>query len=59
VLSDDALAIRERFRADRRLGVAVQFVFLRACGRPLDRLAVIPKDLLHHLVKGKRMVIPS
>jgi hypothetical protein len=28
-----------------------QFVFLRASGRPLDRLAVVPKVLLHHLVK--------
>jgi hypothetical protein len=51
LLPDDAKAITERFRADRRLGVAVQFVFLRACGRPLDRLALVPKTLLHHLVK--------
>jgi hypothetical protein len=51
LLPDDAKAITERFRADRRLGVAVQLVFLRACGRPLDRLALVPKTLLHHLVK--------
>jgi len=47
----DAQAISERFRADRRLGVAVQFVFLRASGRPLDRFAVVPKTLLQHLAK--------
>ena len=47
----DAQAISERFRADRRLGVAVQFVFLRASGRPLDRFAVVPKALLVHLAK--------
>jgi hypothetical protein len=51
LLPDEAEEIRERFRADRRLGVAVQFVFLRSSGRPLDRLAVVPKALLHHLVK--------
>jgi hypothetical protein len=51
LLLDDAKEIRERFRADRRLGVAVQFVFLRASGRPLERLAIVPKALLHHLVK--------
>ncbi|VTU45939.1 Transposase, TnpA family (plasmid) [Variovorax sp. SRS16] len=47
----DAQAIRERFRADRRLGVAVQFLFLRASGRPLDRFAVVPKTLLQHLAR--------
>ena len=51
LLPDDAKEIEERFRADRRLGVAVQFVFLRASGRPLDRLAIVPKALLHHLAK--------
>ncbi|MBT2303890.1 Tn3 family transposase [Variovorax paradoxus] len=48
---NEAEAIRERFRADRRLGVAVQFVFLRASGRPLDRFAIVPKTLLQHLAK--------
>ncbi|MDM0002815.1 DUF4158 domain-containing protein [Variovorax sp. J22P240] len=37
--------------SDRRLGVTVQFVFLRASGRPLDRFAVVPKTLLQHLAK--------
>lgn len=32
----DVSAIRERFRADRRLGVALQLVVLRATGRPLN-----------------------
>ncbi|VTU42441.1 DUF4158 domain-containing protein [Variovorax sp. RA8] len=48
---DDAKAIKERFRADRRLGVAVQLVFLRASGRPLDRFAMVPRTLLQHLAK--------
>ena len=39
LLPDDAKEIEERFRADRRLGVAVQFVFLRASGRPMNQLA--------------------
>jgi hypothetical protein len=51
LLPHDAMEIEERFRPDRRLGVAVQLVFLRASGRPLDRLAIVPKALLHHLAK--------
>ncbi len=39
--SDAAAAIRKRFRSDLRLGVSVQLVFLRATGRPLDRMANI------------------
>jgi len=49
LLPDDVLAIRDRFRADRRLGPALQLVFLRASGRPLDRFAAVPKHLLRHL----------
>ncbi len=45
----DIAAIRERFRADRRLGVALQLVFLRATGRPLDRAASVPRALLRSL----------
>ena len=45
----DIAAIRERFRADRRLGVALQLVFLRATGRPLDRTASVPRALLRSL----------
>lgn len=49
ISSADVAAIRERFRADRRLGVAVQLVFLRATGRPLDRTASVPRALLRSL----------
>jgi hypothetical protein len=48
----DVLAIKGRFRADRRLGPALQLVFLRVAGRPLDRLAVVPKALLKSLAKA-------
>ncbi len=49
LLPDDVTAIRERFRADRRLGPALQLVVLRATGRPLDRVSAVPKTLLRHL----------
>ncbi|MCA0215575.1 MAG: Tn3 family transposase [Proteobacteria bacterium] len=49
VSTADVAAIRERFRADRRLGVALQLVFLRATGRPLDRTASVPRALLRSL----------
>ena len=45
LLPEDVVAIRERFRADRRLGPALQLLFLRASGRPLDRFAAVPKAL--------------
>jgi hypothetical protein len=31
-------AIRDQFRQDHRLGPALQLVFLRASGRPLERI---------------------
>lgn len=49
ISNSDIAAIRERFRADRRLGVALQLVFLRATGRPLDRTASVPRALLRSL----------
>jgi hypothetical protein len=49
IITADVAAIRERFRADRRLGVALQLVFLRATGRPLDRTASVPRTLLRSL----------
>lgn len=49
ISSTDVAAIRERFRADRRLGVALQLVVLRATGRPLDRAATVPRPLLRSL----------
>ena len=49
LLPADIIAIRDRFRADRRLGPALQLVFLRAAGRPLDRFSAAPKNLLRHL----------
>ncbi|MES2051499.1 MAG: DUF4158 domain-containing protein [Pseudomonadota bacterium] len=58
--SGDIEAIRERFRADRRLGAAVQLVVLRATGRVLDRATYLPRSLLrslcHSLVLGETAI---
>ncbi|WP_353655697.1 DUF4158 domain-containing protein [Variovorax gracilis] len=43
---DDIFAICERFRDDRRVAAAIQLVFLRASGRPMDRFSTVPKVLL-------------
>jgi hypothetical protein len=44
--TDDAAALAARFRSDRRVGAAIQMLFLRTSGRPLDRFAVVPRTLL-------------
>lgn len=49
ISSTDVTAIRERFRADRRLGVALQLVVLRATGRSPVRTASVPRALLRSL----------
>lgn len=49
ISSADVEAIRERFRADRRLGAAVQLVVLRATGRSPNRTANVPRALLRSL----------
>src|SRR5436189_5849242 len=46
---DDVAAVKERFRADYRLGPALQLVFLRVACRPFDRFVVVPKALLRHV----------
>lgn len=43
---DDITAVAERFRHDRRVAAAIQMLFLRASGRPMDRFASVPKTLL-------------
>ena len=43
---DDIAAVAERFRHDRRVAAAIQMLFLRASGRPMDRFASVPKTLL-------------
>ena len=49
---DDAAALGTRFRSDRRVGAAIQMLFLRASGRPLDRFAVVPRTLLRSVCDG-------
>lgn len=43
---DDVAAVAERFRHDRRVAAAIQKLFLRARGRPMDRFASVAKTLL-------------
>ena len=47
--------IKERFRADYRLGPALQLVLLRAAGRPLDRFVAVPKTLLRYVTDALGM----
>jgi hypothetical protein len=49
---DDIQAVRQRFRQDRRAAVALQLLFLRAAGRPLDRFAAVPRNLLRHVCEA-------
>jgi hypothetical protein len=50
--SADIAAIRERFRADRFAAVGLQLVCLRAFGRPLDRFAAVPRNLLQYVCEA-------
>ena len=52
---EDVAVIKERFRADYRLGPALQLVLLRAAGRPLDRFVVVPKTLLRYVTDALGM----
>ena len=49
---DDISAVCERFRDDRRVAAAIQLLFLRASGRPMDRFATVPKVLLRSVCEG-------
>jgi len=42
----ETAAVAERFRHDRRVEAAIQMLFLRASGRPMDRFASVPETLL-------------
>ena len=44
--ADDIAAVSGRFLHDRRVAAAIQMLFLRASGRPMDRFASVPKTLL-------------
>lgn len=41
----DVVAVNERFRRDRRAGVAIQLIFLRASGHTLDHVGTLPRQL--------------
>ena len=49
---DDISAVCERFRDDRRVAAAIQLLFLRASGRPMDRFATVPKVLLRSVCEA-------
>ncbi|MEJ8852263.1 DUF4158 domain-containing protein [Variovorax rhizosphaerae] len=49
--SHDVEAIRLRFRSDRQVAAMVQLLFLRACGRPMDRFSVLPRSLLRYVAE--------
>ena len=50
---DDISAVCERFRDDRRrVAAAIQLLFLRASGRPMDRFATVPKLLLRSVCEA-------
>ncbi|PSL80483.1 hypothetical protein C7T35_32150 [Variovorax sp. WS11] len=49
---DDICALCERFRDDRRVAAAIQLLFLRASGRPMDRFATVPKVLLRSVCEA-------
>jgi TnpA family transposase len=53
----DIAAINERFRRDRRAGVAIQLVFLRASGHTLDHVGTLPRQLLRYI--GERLGLPT
>jgi hypothetical protein len=53
----DIAAVNERFRRDRRAGVAIQLVFLRASGHTLDHVGALPRSLLRYV--GDRLGIPT
>jgi hypothetical protein len=59
LLPTDASAIRDQFKQDLRLGPALQLVFLRASGRPLERVATVPKALLRHLSEALNLTQTS
>lgn len=49
---DDITAVTERFRHDRRVPAAIQLLFLRASGRPMDRFASVPRALLRSVCEA-------
>jgi hypothetical protein len=49
---DDIAEICERFRHGRGAAAAIQLLFLRASGRPMDRFALVPKTLLRPVCRA-------
>lgn len=49
----DIAAVNEHFWRDRRAGVAIQLVFLRASGHTLDHVGTLPRQPLRYI--GERL----
>jgi hypothetical protein len=49
----DIAAISGKFRRERRAGVAIQLVFLRASDHTLDHVGTLPRQMLHYI--GERL----
>ena len=47
----DVNAVNNHFRSDYRLPAALMLLFMRAAGRPLDRLTVVPRNLLRYVAE--------
>lgn len=56
---EDVEALTSRFRADRRAGAAVQVLFFRTAGRPLDRFSTIPRTLLRYVGETLSVSAPT
>ena len=54
---EERRAVRSRYKAVLRLGVALQLGFLKMCGRPLDAVQRVPASLLKHL--GEQLAVSS
>lgn len=55
----DVAALRQGFNAKHRLAVSLQLVVLRATGRPLDKVAGVPRALLAGLARSLELQAPS
>ena len=55
---EDIAWVCERFKPRNRVAGALQLLLLRACGRPMDRGSVIPRNLLRYVTQavGARVI---
>ncbi|MBC3917094.1 Tn3 family transposase [Undibacterium sp. CY18W] len=56
---DDVVALAAKFRTDRRSIAAIQMLFFRVTGTPLDRFATIPRNLLQYVGDRLSVNVPT